>query len=179
MSLEFESSPSLATLYPRVLLARKPAWVRDGATVPPISAVLRRLRVDRSHLRAYRELCGYDADGQLPLPYPHVLAAALHLAVLASDAFPVRLLGLVHIRNRIRLHAALPDDVAGSLHVAIAGHVDTDRGQEFTLQTRLLDPHDECLWEEDSVFLARRRSGAARSGSGARSETVSAGVRTT
>lgn len=157
MTLVFRSSPSLARLYPKVLVARKPSLVRDGARVPLIEAEIPEVRIDPAHLRAYRELCGSAASHCLPIAYPHVLASGLHLAVLSAEQFPVKLLGLVHVRNVIRQQRGLIDDERGSLRVSIEGHVETDRGQEFTLRTAWRDPNDQILWDEECVFLARAK----------------------
>lgn len=161
MKLQFRNSPSWWSQYPRLLLARKPALLRDGASVPLIEAQLDNVRVDAGHLRAYREICSAPPGDSLPIAYPHVLASGLHLAVLSHDAFPVGLLGLVHVRNRIRQHRALTAELSGRLNVAIEGHEDTDRGQEFTLRTQWRGADDELLWDEDCVFLSRRKRTAS------------------
>ncbi len=185
MKMQFRSSPSLWSLYPRVIAARKPALVRDGATVPRIEAELPAVRIDASHLRAYRECCGAADGSVLPIAYPHVLASALHLAVLSHADFPVKLLGLVHVRNVIRQHRAQAADAGGALGVAIEGHAETDRGQEFTLRTEWRTANGELTWEEDCIFLARRKrrapasSRSADSESGAATEEQPTGIRTT
>ncbi len=185
MKMQFRSSPSLWSLYPRVIAARKPALVRDGAAVPRIEAELPALSIDASHLRAYRECCGAADTAVLPIAYPHVLASGLHLAVLSHADFPVRLLGLVHVRNVIRQYRALAADAGGALGVAIEGHAETNRGQEFTLHTEWRTANGELTWEEDCIFLARRKrralagSRGADSEPGADAEARPAGVRTT
>lgn len=183
MRLEFTQPPSLWSLYPRILAARKASWVPDFGSVPHIFAKLAPVRVDRAHLRAYRESIGAPADGFLPIAYPHVLASSLHLAVLASEAFPVKLLGLVHVRNRIRQRRALTENDEGALQVSIEGFVDTDRGQEFTLRTEWRDGDEQVLWEEDCIFLARRKRSvtvdAARSPQSSREPRDSAAARPT
>ncbi len=185
MKMQFRSSPSLWALYPRVIAARKPALVRAGATVPRIEAELPALRIDASHLRTYRECCGAADSAVLPIAYPHVLASGLHLAVLSHAAFPVKLLGLVHVRNVIRQHRGLAADAGGALRVAIDGHVETDRGQEFTLHTEWRAANGELTWEEDCIFLARRKRRAPAgdrspdSDSGAQTEARPTGIRTT
>lgn len=185
MKMQFRSSPSLWSLYPRVIAARKPALVQGGAAVPRIEAELPSLRIDASHLRAYRDCCGATDTAVLPIAYPHVLASSLHLAVLSHADFPVKLLGLVHVRNVIRQYRALSADAGGALRVAIEGHAETDRGQEFTLRTEWRTANGELTWEEDCIFLARRKrrtaagSRSADSESGAETEARPAGVRTT
>jgi acyl dehydratase len=173
MAMMFKSSPSLWSLYPKVLAARKPAGLREGASVPRIEAQIPQVRVDAAHLRAYREICGVSATDTLPIAYPHVLASGLHLAVLSSHEFPVRLLGLVHVRNRIRQLRPLQPSESGQLSVAVEGHVDTPRGQEFTLATQWRDEAGAVVWEEECVFLARRRTSDAERSPSRESEAAS------
>ncbi len=173
------------SLYPKVLVGRKPVLLRAGSTVPLIEAQIDNVCPDAAHLRAYRVICGAAQDNWLPIAYPHVLASGLHLAVLSHETFPVKLLGLVHVRNRIRQYRGLPADQPGKLSVAIEGHEDTDRGQEFTLRTQWHDPDGELLWEEECVFLSRRKRSGASSEVGGREKALAdaasrpAGLRTT
>ncbi len=157
--LQYEQAPSAGALYSRLALTRKPATVPDGLDVPHIEAILPRVTVSRAHLDAYAEVCGVrDMANHLPIAYPHMLAAPLHLAVLGAEAFPVRALGLIHLRNRIAQRRPIPVDVAGSVRVWVAGHREAEKGQEFDYHTEFRIG-DEVVWDETSVYLARR-SGA-------------------
>jgi acyl dehydratase len=90
----------------------------------------------------------------MPPTWPHVLATPLHLRMLASDAFPVRMLGLVHLAQRIDA-APLPADAALALSCELLGPRETDAGQTFELRTSAtLD--GEQAWTGVSTFLARR-----------------------
>jgi hypothetical protein len=152
--LQFSSPPSLWGLYPRILAARKPGLVPEGRVVPRIEARLTRVRVDPSHLRRYREVCGCSDGAELPLAYPHVLASALHLAMLASERFPVSLMGLVHVANRIEKLRPLDPEGGGEIACWLEGHEETPRGQSFTLHTEWAGAAGP-LWRESSTFLAR------------------------
>src|SRR5579871_1740276 len=152
VSLHFTASPPIAPAYLRILLARKPAFAAD--TVPRIEAVLERFAVDPRHLARYRRVCADRDSTQLPITYPHVIAAPLHLAMIASEAFPVSLLGVIHTRNRIVQMRPLRVDDAGQIHTWFDGHRDTARGQEIDLQTHVRIG-DEVVWSETSTFLAR------------------------
>ncbi len=155
--LQFEKTPSLWSLYPRILAGGKPARLPDGAQVPRIEGLLRDVRVDGAHLARYRSLCGWKGEG-VPTTYPHILASGLHLAMLASREFPVRLLGLVHVANRIEQSAALPG--SGELFAWLEGHRETERGQEFELHTEWRSG-SEVPWRETMTFLARGKSTGA------------------
>jgi acyl dehydratase len=163
VSLHFTSAPAIAPAYLKILLARKPAFATQA--VPHIEAVLDRFAVDHRHLARYRKICGDQGSVQLPITYPHVLAAPIHLAMIASDAFPVSLLGVVHTRNRIVQQRPLRVDEAGRIRTWMQGHRETARGQELDLQTEVHVDGD-TVWSETSTFLARRvgkdRVGRAR-----------------
>jgi hypothetical protein len=152
--LQFEKTPSLWSLYPRILAGRKSARLKADASVPRIEGVLRNVRIDGAHLATYRSLCGWKGEG-VPTTYPHVLASGLHLAMLASREFPVRLLGLVHVANRIEQSATLPDN--GELFAWLEDHRETERGQEFDLHTEWRNGSN-VPWRETMTFLARGKS---------------------
>lgn len=154
--MNFATLPSIWLAYPKVLIARRPALVAEGREVPTIEARIEGLAVNDGHLRGYRRVCGFAADGRLPLTYPHVLAMPLHMAMLTSDAFPVRLLGLVHVRNLIRSRARIADDDAVDLKCSLTGHREGERGQEFDLHTEC-SVAGQVAWSEVCTFLARRR----------------------
>jgi acyl dehydratase len=146
--------PQTWQAYLRALAARKPASLPPGGEVPVLEARDVRRASDPRRLGAYRELCGFPPDGALPLTWPHVLAAPLQLAVLSSPAFPVRLLGLVHLRNVIRRRVSIPEDARLDLRCGVAAHRATPRGDEIDLVTEAsLD--GAVVWEETTTILAR------------------------
>lgn len=153
VSLHFSSTPAVTSAYLKILLARKPSFACEA--VPRIEAVLERFSVSYRHLARYRTVCGHRDSAELPITYPHVLATPLHLAMIACDAFPLSLFGVVHLRNRIVQHRPLHVDDSGVIHTWLEGHRDTARGQELDLQTQL-HVGSEVVWSETSTLLARR-----------------------
>ncbi|HRX88801.1 MAG TPA: MaoC/PaaZ C-terminal domain-containing protein [Steroidobacteraceae bacterium] len=154
--LHYDRAPSVWALYPRLAVSRKPAVVPDGVQVPHIEAVLPRVAISRAHLDAYSEVCSIrDTATHLPIAYPHMLAAPLHLAILGAEAFPVRALGLIHLRNRIAQRRAIEVDAVGGARVWVAGHREVAKGQEFDFHTEFRIG-DDVVWDETSVYLARR-----------------------
>ncbi len=119
------------------------------------------------HLRRFREGCGFAPDGQLPVPYPHVLAMPLHIALLTRAEFVVRLMGLIHVANEIEWLRPLPEGGDYSLRAWVQGHEETDRGQEFRLHTELSD-RDGVAWRECCTLLARRQASGAQAARTAR-----------
>ena len=154
VSLNFTSAPRLLPAYLRILLTRKPLMAAES--VPRIEAILSSFRVDPRHLARYRAVCGERESEALPIGYPHVLATPVHLAMIASDAFPLSLMGVVHIANRIVLNRPLRIDDTGEIRAVLDGHRDTARGQELDLNTEVR-VGGEVVWSETCTLLARRR----------------------
>src|SRR6187455_2279878 len=175
-SLEFARAPAVWSMYPKIMMSRKPSLVPDGGEVPRIESRLAKVSIDRRHLAQYSEICGAATGATLPIAYPHVLAMPLHLAMLGAEAFPVKLFGLVHVHNRIAMRQPLSADEPAEIRAWIEGHRDTERGQEFELHTEYVVA-GEPLWDETCTFLARRKAaGAARSSPSARSSDGAPGA---
>jgi hypothetical protein len=150
----FRSMPQRWPSYLRILALRKPSLLPEGQEMPRIEVVLPRARVDHRHLQRYRQICGLPGSEFLPLEFPHVLAMPLQLVLLTCKAFPVNVLGFVHVRNRIRQARPLPPSSEGELRTWIEGHRETDQGQEFDIHTQWL-VSNEPVWSEVTTYLAR------------------------
>jgi acyl dehydratase len=154
-SLSFGSLPSILPSYARIVFGRKLPVVPDGVVVPRLEASVKRFRANRSNVEEYRRVCGCTQSDFLPVAYPHVLATRVQLALLSSGAFPVRLMGLVHLRNHIEQVRPLRIDEEFQLRTWLDGRHDTDRGQEFDVYTEITS-RGERVWGEICVFMARR-----------------------
>jgi len=169
VELRFAAPPPLWIAYLRAAVARKPALAAGGA-MPTISARAR-VQARLGALAAYRTVCGCPDDGHLPLAYSHVLAMPVHMAMLTSPRFPVRLPGLVHVANTIARERPIPAGEALELHCRLPGMRETGRGQEFDLQTEARSG-GELVWREVSTYLARRPKARAQDEAGAAPEVV-------
>ena len=133
--------------------------------MPRLQASAESVEPGAGHLRRYREVCGFADDGLLPLTYPHVLAMPLFVAILTDRAFPVRLMGLVHVATEIHQSRPLPASGHYRMRSWVEGFRNADRGHEFDVWSELLD-REGVVWQEKVVALARRpanAAGAARS----------------
>ena len=158
VSYRFRRLPSSFRYYPRAVFGKRAALVPEGQTVPRLEASVDAAATRRGHLARYRQVCGFDEDGNLPITYPHVLAMPLHVALLTHPRFIVRLMGLIHVANEIHQVRALPVEGSLRLRTWIEGHRDTDRGHEFELFTEAEDAAGTA-WHEKSTLLARRTGG--------------------
>ena len=174
-SLEFARAPAVWSMYPKIMVSRKPLLVPEGGEVPRIESRLAKVVIDRKHLAQYSEICGAASGATLPIAYPHILAMPLHLAMLGAEAFPVKLFGLVHVQNRIAMREPLSADEAAEIRCWIEGHRETERGQEFDLHTEYV-VGGQPRWDETCTFLARRRPPAGAGKTTTISRAVENGV---
>ena len=155
VTLRFSSSPSIACAYGKAVFARRPMLVPAGRSVPMIEAILEELKLSKPRIEAFAQVAGSAPGGQCPLTFMHAAAMPLHLAILTHPAFPVRLLGLVHVENEIRQQRWLQASEPLALRAHIEGYEDTPRGHEFILETEASSA-GTVVWQASSRFLARR-----------------------
>jgi acyl dehydratase len=167
-TLQFDRPPGLVRNYARAIFSRRDRLLPAGMTIPRLEGQVAEVRISPEHLGKYRALCGFPADGQLPVTYPHVLAISLQVAVMAQPRFMLRLLGLVHLSNEITWIRPLPENGTYGLRCWVEGHRETDRGQEFDLHTELRD-QDGPAWLERCTVLARNVAGGQQAARAARS----------
>ena len=127
--------PAMGMTRLRALLARKPKGTVDS--LPELSAEVSGVRLEPERLAAFQQVCRAPVNATLPLTSPHVLAAPLHMTMLVHNAFPMPLLGLVHIDNHIVQHHPIPGDAPLDLHCRLGGLTTDDKGQRFELTTEV------------------------------------------
>ena len=156
----FNGLPSMVWPYCQVLASGKPLL---AAVLPAFHIEVHsiQVRIDAVHLRRYREVCGLANTGNVPHAYLHVLAMPLHMRVFTDARFPVKVLGLVHLRNVIRQYQAISADAVLDLGVSCQSLRETGSGQEYDLITRC-EVQGELVWQEVSTMLARRATPGKR-----------------
>jgi acyl dehydratase len=154
MNLVLDRMPALAPLSLKALgsFRRKPA---AEVELPRISVSLEKVRFEAGRLRAYREICGFPESGAVPIPYPQVHAIGLQMHLLTQPQFPLPLVGLVHLKNRIQQERELAPDEELGLTVALIGDRTTERGREFELQTTCADAGGRAVWTAVATVLHR------------------------
>lgn len=112
------------------------------------------LSVEPKHLVRYRQVCGIAASAYLPAAYPHILAFPLQMQLLTDARFPLPLLGLVHVANRVRVLRPLGGLGPFTVSVELGALQPHSKGGVFSLITRLEDQLG-LLWEGESRMLCR------------------------
>lgn len=149
--------------YARVIFGKKPYIAPTGQVATPIELEVRRVSLSRSHLQKYRAICGVPPDAPLPPAYLHVVAMPLHMQLFIAKDFPVKVLGLIHLRNTIRVLKKIDPDAPLRLRVHFDTLRLTDAGQEYDFRTTY-DRDGEVVWEEISTMFARGNSPAKEGG---------------
>ena len=109
----------------------------------------RRVVLSAAHLQRYRDVCAVPADAEVAAGLP-VVAMPMHMQLFVVR-FPVKVLGLIHLRNTIRvLH---PVEQRAPLRLTV--HFDTmrltDFGQEYDFTTLRAERHGRLGRSEHDV----------------------------
>lgn len=167
LMLQFSSLPSLWPSYARILVAKRPLNFPEGFTLPRLEAHVPSVVVKKSDLQRYQQVCSANTGELLPIGYPHVLATPLHLAMLSNPAFPIRPLGVVHLRNKVRQQRPIRVGESLEIRAWMEGHREGDFGQEFEIETDVL-VNGSVVWHESCTCLARQRKRVRRDPNDAR-----------
>jgi len=168
IELHYSQTPSNKGALLASLLARRPALAAPDRLNVKFHATWTGAKVDPRTLREYMALCDTDAPSSavcipaapapyytfaLPLLYVHAMAMPLHMAILAHERFPIRLLGLVHWANQTESLQHIAPDAALDFECTLDGITASERGQMFEIHT-IVRVKGEIAWREISTFLA-------------------------
>ncbi|MET0788162.1 MAG: MaoC/PaaZ C-terminal domain-containing protein [Cellulomonas sp.] len=147
--------PGLGGLYARgagLAVARR---VRPGSsTLPSVEYVVRGVRADAAHLTEYQHLLGESASDQLPAGFVHVLAFPVATALMARSDFPLPLVGLVHLANRVTQRRPLMLGDALDVRASAADLRPHRSGTQVDLVTEV-SVDGTPAWRGVSTYLAR------------------------
>jgi acyl dehydratase len=135
---------------------RRRAGLRDGDALPPLAVSARGVRRDPS---AYARICGFPVADPLPPTFPQVLAAPLHLALLGDARFPLPVLGLVHVAQRIVVHRPIAASDTLDVSARVSEHRIVRAGAEFDILTDV-NIAGERVWEGTTTILSRAVRGS-------------------
>ncbi|MEW1587495.1 MaoC/PaaZ C-terminal domain-containing protein [Micromonospora vinacea] len=161
--VELPRMPAAGALHRRALLGALPGLGggRRGADLPAVELTVSGVTVDRALLADYDRVCGFRLSDRLPATFPHVMGFPLALRLMTAPGFPLPLVGLVHVGNRITTHRP----------------VTADETLDFTTYARDLRPHDrgrqvdvvlvgsvdgEEVWRGVSTYLGREGTSGGR-----------------
>lgn len=149
----FEQLPNASLV--KAIWPRKPG-IKAGQSIPRISMRLDGLQPAK--VDAYRAICGFPDGPHLPLPFPQVAAAPLHIALFTHSAFPLSAMGLVHVSSEITQHRPIAVDAAMDVHCWVEGHRPARRGVEVDLMTEV-SVGGELAWLSTTTVLSMAGEG--------------------
>jgi len=135
--------------------------------------------VEREHVEAYAAVCAFPRKDVVPVPYPHMLAFGLHMALMSDPAFPAPAIGTVHLENSITQHRPIAIGESLAVLVSVGAPVAHPKGTvyEFVTEVRSADGGSaELVWEETSSYLRRGRGDENASYGMALTEAVPGGT---
>ena len=160
------SAPSLLALYARAAVTGP---LHRGSALPDSQYTLADQPIDRAHLRAYQDVCGFRVSDELPPTYLHVLAFPLSMALMTEAAFPFPLIGLVHVNNAITVHRPVGADETFSFSVRAADLRPHPAGRQLDLLADVT-VDGETVWTGRSTYLRRGGSSDGAEGKKPRTE---------
>jgi acyl dehydratase len=156
-TVELPAPPRLGPLYRSAAVAA----LRRGAagdTLPDQTILVRDIAVDREHLAEYDRVCGFRLADTLPATYPHVLAFPLAVRLMTGPGFPLPLIGLVHVNNRIEVHRPVTADEPLDIRVHAQNLRPHPRGRQVDLVAEAT-VGGETVWRGLSTYLRRESGG--------------------
>lgn len=149
--------PGAAGLYVKALgtSSRKPG---KNIRVPKLEVKVAAVQASAARLEAYRSICGFEPGGTLPITFPQVQAAPLHMWLMLQPEFPIPLMGIVHVRNSFEVLGPLPADGAYEIRASIADGRRTHQGYEFDILTEYSSLEGEVAYRSLMTPLYRQKS---------------------
>lgn len=155
--LNFDAIPKMLPIFMKILFSRKKGF-KPGDSFPEIKAVIKNYSINPDKLKAYRDICELEDDGNLPVLFPHVFTAPLHMAILSHKEFPIPLLGMLHYRNHLMQHRPVGADEVLDIEVALSEHRIVKQGFEFDYTIRVKSK-GELVWDSITTYLKQGKFG--------------------
>ena len=155
--LNFSEPPSIGKSMMKALFLPRKGY-KQGAVWPQIKGQLGPLAIDQQKYKKYCEVCQIPASDDLPLLYPHVLSSSLHMQILTDKAFPLKLLGAVHLRNKIIVHQNITVNDQLLFKVELKDKLILKGGIEFSFSTQAYS-NDKLVWESLTTYYKRGKFG--------------------
>ncbi|MFH5821769.1 MaoC/PaaZ C-terminal domain-containing protein [Georgenia sp. AZ-5] len=158
--------PSLGRLYAqavgrsRALVLTSRPLARRG--LPKVVLRVDGVRADAAGLSEYQHLLGEPGTDVLPAGFVHTLAFPLAMAVMVRPDFPLPVLGMVHLANRVDQRRAVHLEEALTVRAWAQDVRAHARGTQVDVVVTV-SAGEEPVWQGVSTYLAkgRRVPGAA------------------
>ena len=153
-TLRFDSAPGLPRLFADAVVNGR----YTGSSLPEVVAERRGVRVEPDAVADYAHLCGFGLGAHPPVSWPHLLGFPLQTAVMSRRDFPVPMVGLVHVANRITW--TRPLDYGEALDVTIhAADLRPHRRGRLVDLVAEVSSGGAIVWRGVSTYLSRGGGG--------------------
>jgi acyl dehydratase len=129
-----------------------PGVKKSGRELPDLTLRRDDVEVTRADVDAYAEVCGFPNKDVAPLPYLHMLAFPLHMAMMTDASFPFPAIGTVHLENSITQHRPVAIGEKVSLTLRAENLRASTKGKAFDMLVSAA-AGDELVWESKSTYL--------------------------
>ena len=144
------------------VVGQLPGVRKSGGAFSGLSYTRPPVTIERDHVNAYAEVCGFPERDTVPLPYPHMLAFGLQMAIMTDPAFPAAAMGMVHLENSITQHRPIRIGETVEVTEEVGPGRPHPKGTVFDFRT-FVYAAGELVWEETSTYLKRGRGDDAAS----------------
>lgn len=153
----YDALPKTHTTYANIIKSLLP--IGDNPKIgkdelPNATYYVDDLHIDQGNLEDYRKICGFTADGKVPITYFAVLSQALQMNMMVKEPFPFTMLGLVHVDNSVTQYRAIGERETVDMSVTFDNLRDHAQGQQFDFVTTVKS-QDDVIWQGTSTYLAR------------------------
>lgn len=157
IQLSFNEKPGIAgPMFKALFTSRKGFDASVG--LPKIEARWQSAKADPQALDKYLTTLGIQSSDNLPVLYPHVMAGAMHMHMLTHKAFPIKLLGALHLKNQIQQLKSIPVNSEFDIESQLGGFRLVEKGVEFDFYTQVI-LNGETVWKETSIYFMAGRFG--------------------
>ena len=156
MAQPFEGALTLArAALPSIPVVNQlPGIRKTGGEFSGLSRTGTATTIERGHVDAFARVCGFPTKDAVPLPYPHLLAFPLQMAIMSDPAFPAPAIGTVHLENSISVHRPIAIGETVNVTVNVGPSRPHPKGKVFDFHT-LVRADGDTVWEETSTYLRR------------------------
>lgn len=159
------SQPIVLSRPPRLPLmlgkaAFKSGNYKVGDDLPNLSINVESFTLSHDNLKRYRNICGFQSQG-IPPTYLFVVAFPLFIRLMLAKNFPLRPMGLVHLRNQISVMQSFEESSPLSISATVGASELTAKGLEWNIDTQV-QSEGQIVWTSQSTFLNRCRTGISR-----------------
>ncbi|WP_285724799.1 MaoC/PaaZ C-terminal domain-containing protein [Psychromicrobium xiongbiense] len=129
--------------------------LRRPRQFPGTVVVASEVRVDRARLEEFNRLMHGAGRDEVSAGLMHILCFPVSMVLMTLDDFPVPLLGLIHLRNRVEQRRRIDPDESFEVRVRVINPRRHRAGTQFDVLAEARDAAGELAWRGVSTYLSR------------------------